>query len=228
MAEAVGPVGLHHYYAAVGNREAKLATLLELLQALQATTSRRHLAICCSARDTLDAVVHALLQTRAFAVTAIHSDLTEKERELALTNFRRGAFGPASTGQSSAAGPGGGAEAGSLRERSGLDVAASRDVEQLPCVLASTDVCLKALPKELLPVGVSLVVEYELPPSKEVYSRRMQALFGGGKDRRAQRCVVVDMVEAGAVGAFRALEGFAASPVLEMPVRVEDMFTARS
>ncbi|KAG2444878.1 hypothetical protein HXX76_001616 [Chlamydomonas incerta] len=236
-ADVVGPVGLHHYYAAVGNRDAKLATLLELLQALQATTNRRHLAICCSSRDTLDAVVHALLQTRAFAVTAIHSDLTEKERELALSNFRRGAFGPPaaapgsagpSTGGGGAAGPADGGEAGSLRERGGLDAGAAREVEQLPSVLATTDVTLKALPKELLPVGVSLVVEYELPPSKEVYSRRMQTLFGGGKDRRAQRCVVVDMVEAGAVGAFRALEGFAATPVLEMPVRVEDMFTAQS
>eukprot|EP00198_Chlamydomonas_reinhardtii_P000321 XP_001689656.1 predicted protein [Chlamydomonas reinhardtii] len=228
--EPAGPVGLHHYYAAVGNREAKLATLLELLQALQATTNPRHLAICCSARDTLDAVVHALLQTRAFAVTAIHSDLTEKERELAITNFRRGAFGPAAAATSGSAGPpaAGGGASGSLRERGGLDAGAAREVEQLPCVLATTDVCLKALPKDLLPVGVSLVVEYELPPSKELYSRRMQTLFGGGKDRRAQRCVVVDMVEAGAVGAFRALEGFAASPVLEMPVRVEDMFTARS
>lgn len=59
--------------------------------------------------------------------------------------------------------------------------------------------------------------------------RRVSALFGGPRERRnrsQQHCVVVDLVEAGALGAFRGLEGFVASAVQEMPVRVEDMFTA--
>mgnify|MGYP001807049925 CR=1 FL=1 len=178
----------------------------------------------------------------------------------------------------------------------------------------------QALPKDLLPVGVSLVVEYELPPSKvrsgrsscpcvrasphrvaccahpfravvspagAVQSANANAVRGRERPESTALCgecrhaytpsfpspplplcralsvglkrhlglnapatallcycnsrpanvrhrtccglaQVVDMVEAGAVGAFRALEGFAASPVLEMPVRVEDMFTARS
>lgn len=59
---------------------------------------------------------------------------------------------------------------------------------------------------------------------QEMYLRRLSALVGGGKDRRSGRCCVVDMVEAGQAAAFRALEGFAAAPVLEMPVRVVDIF----
>ncbi|EFJ44976.1 hypothetical protein VOLCADRAFT_106205 [Volvox carteri f. nagariensis] len=251
-----GSAGVWHYYAAVGNRGAKLTTLVELLQALPAAC-RRPLAICCSARDSLDNLVYWLLRSRSFAVTAIHSDLTDKERELALASFKRGlAVGTAGNlgvGGVAAAELAGGrldrydaGGSGGGRERAGLvDGAGSSSGggwagpgpgpglgpgqqgppgEALVSVLAVTDVCLKALPKELLPLGVSLLVEFDLPPSKEVYSRRVSALFGSGKDRRSQRCVVIDMVEAGAIGAFRTLEGFAASPVMEMPVRVEDMF----
>ncbi|KAG2496134.1 hypothetical protein HYH03_005737 [Edaphochlamys debaryana] len=249
-----GPVGLRHYYAAVGNKEAKLATLMELLQTLQ-SSGRRSLAICCSSRDTLDALVYALLQSGGFAVTALHSDLTEKEREMALTAFKRGAAGPPrapATAPSPAPGPGpspaaagpeepgqgqegagregpaaGGCEAGT-RSRAGEAAGgggrgAAAEESLLPCVLVLTDVCTKVLPKELLPLGISLLVEYDLPPSKDLYTRRL-SLFGGGKDRRSQRCVVVDLAEAGALAAFRALEGFAAAPVQELPVRVEEMF----
>ncbi|GLC59546.1 hypothetical protein PLESTB_001499000 [Pleodorina starrii] len=248
-----GSVGVWHYYAAVGNTEAKLATLVELLLALQSST-RRSLAICCSSRDSLDSLVYSLLRSRAFAVTAIHSDLTDKERELALAAFKRGpgSGGTAAThGSSGLAAPESpGAGAGRQRpspfpaeaEGPGRDTAApgpagpgpgsglapqaqaqAHDDERLVRVLVITDVCLKALPKELLPLGVCLLVEFDLPPSKEVYSRRLSAVFGGGKDRRSARCVVVDMVEAGAIGAFRALESFTAGPVAEMPVRVGDM-----
>ncbi|GIL65928.1 hypothetical protein Vafri_19560 [Volvox africanus] len=233
----IGSVGVWHYYAAVGNREAKLATLVELLHALPATC-RRPLAICCSARDSLDSLVYWLLRSRSFAVTAIHSDLTDKERELALGGFKRGLESPGP-----AAGAGRDRPAPSEGELASRDAALGswtgsvpgpgpgpalgpqvRPEEDLVSVLALTDVCLKALPKELLPLGISLLVEFDLPPSKEVYTRRVSALFGSGKERRSQRCVVVDMVEAGAIGVFRNLESFAASPVMEMPVRVGDMF----
>lgn len=54
-------------------------------------------------------------------------------------------------------------------------------------VLAATDVCLRALPRELLPVGLPLLVQYDVPPTKDVFSRRLAAVFGGGKDRRARQ-----------------------------------------
>lgn len=233
---------------AVGNRDAKLATLLELLHALRAA-STRPVAVCCSSRDSLDAVVHALLHSHAFCVTAIHSDLTEQERELALSSFRRAALPAASgveardraesgSGSGASGGPAskvGGSGQGGVGRAGGAagEEAAGRgpqaqahpqEEQQETYVLALTDVCLKALPRELLPVGLSLLIEYELPSSKEMYLRRLSALVGGGKDRRSGRCCVVDMVEAGQAAAFRALEGFAAAPVLEMPVRVVDIF----
>ncbi|KXZ55248.1 hypothetical protein GPECTOR_3g388 [Gonium pectorale] len=222
MASEATASGLRHYYAAVGNKEAKLVTLLELLQTVQAST-RRPLAVSCSSRDALDSVAYTLLRSRKFAVTAIHSDLTEKERELALADFRRCAVGAGSTTESHADSSRDGDQEGAAG-RDVLGVSQLREGEQFVSVLVLTDVCLKALPKELLPVGVSVLVEFDLPPSKEVYARRVSTLFGSGRDRRSQRRVVIDMVEAGSIGAFRALESFVASPVLEMPVRVEDMF----
>ncbi|GFR39632.1 hypothetical protein Agub_g98 [Astrephomene gubernaculifera] len=224
-----GAAGVRHYYAAVGNKEAKLATLLELLQTLQ-VVSRRPFAIICSARDTLDSVIFTLMRSRSFAVTAIHSDLTEKERELALTNFRRSAF------ETPAPAPNGASDATAASEKEGAPESEGAERgfaggqeqqgagEQPVCVLAITDVCLKALPKELLPLGLGVLVEFDLPPSKEVYTRRISTLFGGGRDRRSQRCVVVDMVEAGSIAAFRLLESFVAGQVQEVPVRVGDIF----
>jgi len=33
-------------------------------------------------------------------------------------------------------------------------------------VLATTDVCLKVVPKELLPIGLPLLIQYDIPPTK--------------------------------------------------------------
>ncbi|PNH00687.1 hypothetical protein TSOC_013475, partial [Tetrabaena socialis] len=132
--------------------------------------------------------------------------MTEKERELALLDFRRSAFGAppaagsaaiveAAAAAAAAAPPPPGAAAASPISSAPAGSAGpaahhqAREAGAAAAVLVLTDVCLKALPKDQLPVGVSLVVEFELPPTKEVYLRRLSALFGGGKDRRAQRCV---------------------------------------
>ncbi|KAI8472627.1 MAG: hypothetical protein J3K34DRAFT_453765 [Monoraphidium minutum] len=91
-------------------------------------------------------------------------------------------------------------------------------------VLATTDVCLKALPKELLPIGLPLLIQYDIPTSKDAFTRRVSSVFGGSKERRrAQRCVVIDFVVAGELPAFRARERFSTAPVLEMPVHVPDI-----
>jgi hypothetical protein len=60
---------------------------------------------------------------------------------------------------------------------------------------------------------------------QEVMTRRVAAGFGGGRERRAGRQVVIDFVVAGEVSAFRQVERFTAPLVVsEMPVHVADVF----
>jgi hypothetical protein len=64
---------------------------------------------------------------------------------------------------------------------------------------------------------------------QEVYQRRLATLIGSGKDRRGQRgggggASVIDVVVAGEVATFRAVERFAAAAIQELPVDVSSMF----
>lgn len=54
-------------------------------------------------------------------------------------------------------------------------------------VLATTDASLKALSKDLLPLAPTLLVNYDLPPRKEVYQRRISAVVGS-RSRPGGRC----------------------------------------
>ncbi len=93
-------------------------------------------------------------------------------------------------------------------------------------VLVATDVCLKVAPKELLPLGMQLLVQFDLPPSKEVQQRRVSAVMGGSRERRQRPHpgpVVIDFVVAGELPLFRAVEDFSTAPIREMPVHVPDI-----
>lgn len=93
-------------------------------------------------------------------------------------------------------------------------------------VLVTTDVCLKASPKELLPLGVPLLVQFDLARQKEAFQRRVSALCGSGKERRsaAWPSIIIDFVSAGEVAAFRTSETWTAGLVREMPVQVAEIF----
>lgn len=93
-------------------------------------------------------------------------------------------------------------------------------------MLVTSDVVLKNLSKDLLPLGLPLLLQYDLPASRDVLQRRLAAVFGSSKERgrRSGRQVVIDFVTAGDVAAFRARERMSSAPVLEMPVHVPDIF----
>ncbi len=49
-------------------------------------------------------------------------------------------------------------------------------------------------------------------------------MFGGGRERRNARSIVIDFVVAGEVDKFRAVERFTSpATILEMPVHVADV-----
>lgn len=54
---------MQQYYVAVGSVQGKAATLLDLLSAVIAETERAlTVGVCCSARDTCDEIVAALIK----------------------------------------------------------------------------------------------------------------------------------------------------------------------
>lgn len=105
----------------------------------------------------------------------------------------------------------------------------------IPLALITTDVCLHSAPREVLPLGLTLLFNYDLPRQKELYSKRVVGVFGGGKERRstgADRFVVIDFFTAAEVALFRENESWysmssasAAGATIEpMPVQVSDIF----
>jgi len=274
-----GSGGAMHYYVAVGCSSQQLATLMELLTALQLQTGRLSVAIACSSRDVLDEVVCALAASGLFSITALHSDLTEKELDFHAGAFKhacahlpstqgtdtthvgdhnQGTVPGARTNSHGHAGPGpphttaaaaglsgtgiGGTDpnprtGAGMAGRDSTGTSASRNImreqgggdnahPQLSLALVFTDVCLKALPKELITpggLGVSLLVQYELPHKRELLSRRVAAVFG---IRGHRKQIIISFTVAGQMEQFRAFQGFVApGHILEMPVHVGDVFS---
>ncbi|WIA19248.1 hypothetical protein OEZ85_003885 [Tetradesmus obliquus] len=259
--------GLRQYYVGVSTVDAKLTTLVELLQALRVDT-RLALAVACSSRDAVDAVVHALASCSGFNIAVLHADLEMHEVEQQLLQIKRRLQPPPAVSegmqpaadeatrlgqqheqqqqqqQAAAAGP---TPAAAPNQQTAAAAAVQRDTASTTAaaaaaaagpglaaaaddgrslVLVASDACLKGLPRDLLPLGLPLLIQYDLPASKDVLSRRIGAVFGSSKERgrRAGRQVVIDFVAAGEVAAFRARERLSSAPVMEMPVHVPDMF----
>ncbi|MEW5299216.1 MAG: hypothetical protein WDW36_002251 [Sanguina aurantia] len=247
----LGTSALKQYYIAV-QIDTKLVTLLELLTALQHGQSRRPLAVCCSSRDSLDAVVYGLLHCRTFSVSVLHSDMSESEREQQLLSFRK-ASGLRTEAVAASTDDGQGGQDPSTGTGSSPSIPHTATTPQTPAtsspaantpssqgparpaapslgpdcaaamVLVTTDVCLRSISKDSLPLGVPLVVQYDLPFKKEVYTRRLSTMFGGGKERRAHRSIVIDFVVAGELASFRATERMSGL-IQELPVHAADIF----
>eukprot|EP00887_Chlorella_sp_A99_P001307 scaffold14.g1307.t1 len=192
---------LQQFYVAT-TAEAKLATLLDLLRAFEAAAPLS-LVVCCGARDSLDAVCTATLAVPHSRVWCLHASLSESEMARTVERFAAaagtGGGGGSSAAPASEAGapaPGGAPAAAPAPAgaRGNADAAAPPPPPPLPLieVLATTDACLRALPKEVLPLAPTLLVHYDLPLRKEAYVRRTTAVVGSrsrvGESRAGGGC----------------------------------------
>lgn len=102
-------------------------------------------------------------------------------------------------------------------------------------VLATTDTALRLVPRDALPAGASLLIQYDLPPAPEPGSvrggggggARVSTLLRGsqGKQRSGRPGVVISFVTAGPTAV--ALREYAAGldrRVAPMPIRVAEIF----
>lgn len=202
---------LKQYYVAVGTPDAKLATLLDLLQALHAN-KKLALAVCCSSRDSLDDVIAGLAAVRRFRVFPVFSDMSDTERNAVVESFQ--------STRATETEPSSALDDPELDETTGHDARKPRD-DSLACVLVVTDVVLKAMK---LSLGLELIVHYDLPPKKDVYISRVSTLFGSGRERRGGLHVSINFIVAGQLEQFRNLEGFSSHPIEVMPIHVSDVF----
>lgn len=93
-------------------------------------------------------------------------------------------------------------------------------------ILVMTDIPLRIVNKELLPLAPALLINYDIPVRREDYVRRIAGVLGGRSSRGAGGAprLTVNFLEAGRVGELKQLEAFAEKEVMEMPVHVWDVF----
>lgn len=73
-----------------------------------------------------------------------------------------------------------------------------------------------------VPIGGHLLINYDLPFSKEHHLRRIACILGTSSDA-GRACATIHFVVAGQMAQFRALEKFTNSAIHEMPVHAADV-----
>eukprot|EP01025_Chloroclados_australasicus_P057554 TRINITY_DN71818_c0_g1_i1.p3 TRINITY_DN71818_c0_g1~~TRINITY_DN71818_c0_g1_i1.p3 ORF type:complete len:119 (-),score=13.18 TRINITY_DN71818_c0_g1_i1:255-611(-) len=102
----------------------------------------------------------------------------------------------------------------------------NKQVEIKPPLLVATDLALKNINKEHLPLNTQLLISYDIPLKKDIYQKRLNSVFGGSKERtdKTALSIVVFFVVAGEMEAFRALENMSQVSIQEMHVQPADIF----
>jgi superfamily II DNA/RNA helicase len=76
--------------------------------------------------------------------------------------------------------------------------------------------------QHVLPLRARLLVNYDLPTSKEEHNRRLATILGGSGADFAQGAAI-HFVVAGQIGTFRSLEKMANAAIHEMPVHAAEI-----
>jgi translation initiation factor 4A len=110
-------------------------------------------AVCCSSRDSLDAVWSTVSASQEFSLSVLHSDQAQSERVAALDNFR----------QVVADWTHGSCEGNALP--SGSNCVDDRQQRQSG-LLMTTDACLPSAALGEAPLGARVLIHYDLPAKK--------------------------------------------------------------
>lgn len=76
----------------------------------------------------------------------------------------------------------------------------------------------------MLPLGARVVINYDLPGTKEEHNRRLTKTIGGSSPESPSGAAI-HFVVAGQIAAFRSLEKLANAPIHEMPVHAADILS---
>eukprot|EP00775_Hariotina_reticulata_P000796 gene796-1110_t len=98
----------------------------------------------------------------------------QRQRQLMPPRLQQQGAGAIDTGQL----------ADGLQPPSATSSSSAQAVSDSRClVLVTTDASVKGISKELTPLGLPLMIQFDLPASKEVLQRRLAAMFGSSKER---------------------------------------------
>ena len=213
------------YYIAVGSRNQKLDTLVELISALKYDDRSMSVVICVSSRDHVDDIVLALKGSESqlvgrVNVWCLHADLGEREVTSYVNQFRdvsrqsvlsiRDEDVPSD-------------EWNTAMEQQSEDSIVARQEHPLH-VLITTDAPLQTLLKmNFDPLSPTVLIHYDVPRRKEDYTRRHGSILGS-RSRHEGRRIAMCFVEAGKVDMLHQFEEFAERKLREIPVHVKDIF----
>ena len=166
-------------------------------------------------------------------VSCLHVDLSDEERDAILAEYRatdrrmeqaspRSGSPPGQEGESGYYSPRGAWHAIDPEEAAARRAKEAEAEAQTRHLLVATDAALKSLGGRSL--GVRLLVHYDLPGRREVYTRRALALA----TKPASCCASVHFAVAGLLEELRMVEGFAAARLEEMPLQPAEIFAAPS
>lgn len=162
-------LGIRQFFIAVEKEDWKLETLCDLYETLAVTQA----VIFCNARKKVDWLAEQLTK-RDFAVSFMHGDMEQKDREVVMDEFRSGS---------------------------------SR-------ILITTDLLARGIDVQ----QVSLVINYDLPVSKENYIHRI-----GRGGRFGRKGAAINFVSNDDVRMLREIEQFYHTQIEEMPVNVAEL-----
>ncbi|KAG0581619.1 hypothetical protein KC19_4G266300 [Ceratodon purpureus] len=208
---------LQQYYIAVDRQQYKMETVVDLLLVLGRRASLP-VAICCSARDSLDAVCARVSASQQFSLLFLHSDQGDSERAETLSRFHAivGDWNHSPAKSSVLEVEGDGVEKVEPK-KSGL--------------LVTTDACLPSATLGEPSLGARVLIHFDLPTKKEAYLRRLAAcltsappvvghtaIFGG-----IAGGIVISVVVGGEVGLLRSIEEGCGVVIDEMPIHISEL-----
>ena len=179
--------GARHFAVALGAGTFKIPTVADLVRAIANAASHAHhatarasgsapsssssssipMAVLCGSRDAVDDVAAAC--SKLGVIRALHADQDADERKGVLVACARSTWRAGSDDD----------DAGDGDE----DIDGEREPsDAVRCVcMVTTDACLPSAASGEASLGFPLLVNYDVPRTKEAYARRARVALGGGK-----------------------------------------------
>ncbi|KAI8048635.1 ATP-dependent RNA helicase FAL1 [Syncephalis plumigaleata] len=161
--------GIKQFFVAVEREEWKFDTLCDLYDTLTITQA----VIFCNTRRKVDWLTEKMREAN-FTVSSMHGDMSQKDRDSIMQEFRQGK---------------------------------SR-------VLITTDIWARGIDVQ----QVSLVINYDLPPNRELYIHRI-----GRSGRFGRKGVAINFVKSDDIKILRDIEQYYSTQIDEMPMNVTDL-----
>lgn len=90
------------------------------------------------------------------------------------------------------------------------------NAEHKSCMVVVTDSCLPLVASGEAPILARVLINYELPTKKEIYSRRMSTCL-------AADGIVINMVVGGEVVTLKGIEESSGLVIAEMPINISEI-----